>query len=146
MGGQARKALQVLVKHLGEALNKAGLIFVLVIPPPITNLGKPGMIEHDDLKAMYSYVDYFSIMTYDYSSPERPGANSPIKWIQKCVESLTPTKSDRAKFLIGLNFYGYQYTSTGGHPIFGNEYLETLSKAKTIQWSEDVEEHFFEVK
>ncbi|ODM94986.1 Chitinase domain-containing protein 1 [Orchesella cincta] len=146
LGGQAKPALQKLVKLLGEALNKAGLIFILVIPPPLTNQGKPGMIEHEDLKAVYSHVDYFSIMTYDYSSPERPGANSPIKWIQKCIETLTPAKSDREKFLIGLNFYGYQYTSTGGHPIFGNEYLETLSKAKTIDWSEDVEEHFFEVK
>jgi len=146
LGGQAKKALQMLVKLLGEALNKAGLTFVLVVPPPVLSTGKPGMIEHEDLKAIYQYVDYFSIMTYDYSNVERPGANSPVKWIQKCVEALTPVKTDRTKFLIGLNFYGYQYTATGGGPIFGNDYLETLSKAKTIQWSEDVEEHYFEVK
>ena len=63
----------MLVKTIGEALEKAKLTFVLVIPPPITNQWKPGMIDHDDIKAMFHYVDYFSMMTYDYSNPERPG-------------------------------------------------------------------------
>jgi chitinase domain-containing protein 1 len=73
LGGQGRKALQMLVKLLGEALTKADLKLILVIPPPITNTGKPGMFENDDMKQLYAYVDYFSIMSYDYSSPERPG-------------------------------------------------------------------------
>lgn len=63
----------MLIKLLGEALSKAGLTFVLVIPPPVLNTGKPGMIEHEDVKAIYQYVDYLSIMTYDYSNVERPG-------------------------------------------------------------------------
>jgi chitinase domain-containing protein 1 len=85
-------------------------------------------------------------MTYDYSSPERPGANSPVKWIKKCVETLAPNKSERSKFLIGFNFYGYEYTPTGGHPVVAKEYLELLANTKKMQWSEDVEEHFFEMK
>jgi chitinase domain-containing protein 1 len=75
-----------------------------------------------------------------------PGANSPTQWIEKCVKALSPSKKDRQKFLIGLNFYGYEYTTTGGHPIVGREYLELVAQAKTIQWSEEVEEHYFEVK
>lgn len=74
LGGQGRKALQMLVKLLGEALTKADLKFILVIPPPVSpHTGKVGNIEMDDIKQMYAYVDYFSVMTYDYSSPERPG-------------------------------------------------------------------------
>jgi chitinase domain-containing protein 1 len=146
LGGQARKALQMLVKTIGEALAKAQLTFVLVVPPAITNQGKAGMIEHDDIINMFHYVDYFSVMSYDYSSPERPGANSPYKWVEKCVETLAPSKLERKKFLIGLNFYGYDYTSTGGHPVLGSSYLDLLKNAKKIQWSEDAEEHFFEVK
>jgi len=177
----------MLIKILGEASSKAGLTLVLVIPPPITNQGKIGMIELDDIKQMYHSVDYFSLMSYDYSSPERPGkcflllcvcntficfywlddvftdslalnkiiftylcvfigANSPVKWIKKSVEALIPNKAERKKLLIGLNFYGYQYTSTGGHPVFGTEYMELLANAQSIQWSEDAEEHFFEAK
>ncbi|ODM87187.1 Chitinase domain-containing protein 1 [Orchesella cincta] len=146
LGGQARSALHTLVKAFGVGMKKAGLTFVLVIPPPLTNQGGPGMIELEDIQAVYSYVDYFSIMTYDYSRPDRPGANSPIKWIQKCIEALSVDELDREKFLIGLNFYGYQYTSTGGQPIIGHEYLTALGKAKKLEWSEDAEEHFFEVK
>ncbi len=63
----------MLVKLLGEALTKADLKFILVLPPPVTQAGKTGMVEFDDIKEMYAYVDYFSVMTYDYSSPERPG-------------------------------------------------------------------------
>lgn len=73
LGGQAKKALTMLVKLLGEALTKADLKFILVIPPPVTQEGKPGMIEFEDIKQIYAYVDYFSVMSYDYSSPERPG-------------------------------------------------------------------------
>jgi len=145
LGGQAKKALHMLVKLLGEALTKTDLKFILVIPPPLTNAGK-GMIDHDDIRQMYAYVDYFSVMTYDYSNPERPGANSPIKWVEKCVKSLSSSKGERGKFLIGLNFYGYQYSSTGGHPVFGKDYMDLLADANGIQWSEDVEEHYFEVK
>ena len=73
LGGQAKKALQMLIKTVGDALKKANLTFVLVLPPPLTNSGKPGMVDHDDMKHIYKYVDYFSLMTYDYSSNERPG-------------------------------------------------------------------------
>jgi chitinase domain-containing protein 1 len=62
------------------------------------------------------------------------------------VETLAPMKIERSKFLIGLNFYGYDYTTTGGHPVFGNAYLDLLKSTKKIQWSEDMEEHYFEVK
>jgi chitinase domain-containing protein 1 len=74
------------------------------------------------------------------------GANSPLKWVEKNIKALSTKKNERYKFLMGLNFYGYDYTSTGGHPIIGKDYLDLVSKADTIQWGEDVEEHFFEVK
>lgn len=74
------------------------------------------------------------------------GANSPVTWIQKCIETLAPNKYERSKFLIGLNFYGYDFTTTGGRPIFGQNYFDLLKTTKKIQWSEDVEEHYFETK
>ena len=75
LGGQAKKALHALIKSIGEAFQKANLVLVLVIPPPVTNAGKEGMINLEDIKQIYHSVDYFSVMTYDYSSPERPGKN-----------------------------------------------------------------------
>lgn len=74
------------------------------------------------------------------------GANSPIQWVEKCIKTLSPKKNDRSKFLMGLNFYGYDYTATGGHPVIGKDYLNLVSKTSSIQWGEDVEEHYFEAK
>jgi hypothetical protein len=42
-----------------------------------------------------------------------PGANSPIDWIEENVVSLVPELSpEREKILLGLNFYGYDFTSS----------------------------------
>ena len=78
------------------------------------------MIEEEDLDRMSDSVDYFSLMTYDYSSPQRPGPNSPIDWVRKCVETLDPHSYHRSQILLGLNFYGYDYTSEGGNPMVSN--------------------------
>ena len=103
--------------ELGEGLKKAGKLVIVVIPPPLYHGDVKGMIDEEDLDRMSDVVDYFSLMTYDYSSPQRPGPNSPIKWIRKCVETLDPNNYHREKILLGLNFYGYDYTSEGGNPI-----------------------------
>lgn len=62
------------------------------------------------------------------------------------METLSKKKAERSKFLIGLNFYGYDYTSQGGHPVLGKDYLDLVGKSGAIQWGDDVEEHYFEVK
>ena len=43
----------------------------------------PQVIHHNDYQSMLTLcqVDFFSLMTYDYSSPQRPGPNSPIDWV-----------------------------------------------------------------
>mgnify|MGYP001203580839 CR=1 FL=1 len=74
-------------------------------------------IDANDVDRMADAVDFFSLMTYDYSNPQRPGPNSPIQWVKKCVENLDPQRFYRSQILLGLNFYGYDYTSEGGQPI-----------------------------
>ena len=41
------------------------------------------MFLEDDFSRLAENVDYFSLMTYDYSSPSNPGPNSPITWIER---------------------------------------------------------------
>lgn len=90
----------------------------------------------------------FSLMTYDYSSIQRPGPNSPLDWVRECVELLVPEKGPkRAQILLGLNFYGYNYTPEGGGAILGSDYLKILESFKgKIQWDDNSKEHFFETK
>ena len=44
---------------------------------------------------------------------QSPGANSPIDWVEEVVLSLSPSVSlARQKILLGLNFYGYDFTGS----------------------------------
>ena len=63
-----------------------------------------------------------------------PGPNSPIKWMQSCVESLTPkdTSPIRKKILLGLNFYGNDYSINGGGPIVGHRFVSFRLKYNLI--------------
>jgi hypothetical protein len=60
-----------------------------------------------------------------YSSVNcRPGPNSPFKWVRDCVKILTPKENSpiRRKLFLGFNFYGNDYSPTGGGPIVGSQY------------------------
>jgi len=88
-------------------------------------------------------------MTYDYSSIQRPGPNSPLDWTRQYVELLAPEKNNhrRSQILLGINFYGYNYTPEGGRAILASEYLNILKSFKgKIQWDNNNKEHFFEPK
>uniref|UniRef100_V9L0H2 Chitinase domain-containing protein 1 n=1 Tax=Callorhinchus milii TaxID=7868 RepID=V9L0H2_CALMI len=150
LGGQKRKELVHLIGHLAETLRGAGLITVLVIPPPITpGSEQPGMFEWTELEALGSVVDFFSLMTYDYSSPQRPGPNSPLAWVQACVRLLDPKAQWRQKILLGLNFYGLDYSSVGasGEHIIAPRYVELLRNQRPrLVWEQQTAEHYFEYK
>ena len=102
--------------------------------------------------ALAPHVRYFSLMTYDYSSVQRPGPNAPIDWIKKCIEYLVPDRKDikRSQILMGLNFYGYHYTPTGGGPIVGSQYLKFIEELNAtkgkFKYDDQSGEHFFELK
>jgi len=148
LGGQARSELRKVIMEIGEALKKAGKLSVVVIPPPLYHNDKKGMIEEEDIDRMSDSVDYFSLMTYDYSSLQRPGPNSPLDWIKKCVEVLDPQRYHRSQILLGLNFYGYDYTSEGGNAMVGHEFVKLLKEASNpkIKWDSEAQEHFIEAK
>lgn len=76
------------------------------------------------------------------------GPNSPIKWVQKCVEILDPESTHRSQILLGLNFYGNDYSINGGGPIVGSQYIDILKNHTSVkfQWDDKSQEHFFEYK
>lgn len=61
-------------------------------------------------------MDGFSLMTYDFSGPQNPGPNAPLKWIRASLEMLlVGVDSEHApKIFLGINFYGKDFILAGG--------------------------------
>ncbi|XP_036343686.1 chitinase domain-containing protein 1-like, partial [Rhagoletis pomonella] len=121
--------LITLVQQLHDALKKENLRLILVIPPYRQEV--PNFFTERHFNQLYKHVYAFSLMTYDYSNVQRPGANSPLYWVRQSVELLAPAKSHdaktkRRKILLGLNMYGNDYTPDGGGPIVAGQYLKLL--------------------
>lgn len=151
LGGQARHEISTVIQSVCTELHRESKTCILVIPPPVVNAaGQPGMIGADDFDRLVHSVDFFSLMTYDYSNPQRPGPNSPIGWVRKCIETLDSTEQHRHKILLGLNFYGFDYTASGGGHIIQRDYLDLLRSSSgsgaKIKWDSEAEEHFIELK
>lgn len=62
------------------------------------------------------------------------GPNSPIDWVRQCVELLDPKATVRSKILIGLNFYGFDYTADGGAHVLGNSFIQMLKDASDVKF------------
>lgn len=148
--GQTKEAVKKTIKGIAQGLKSRGKKFVLVIPPAVYEGDQPGMFDSKDFNDLKDYVDFFSLMTYDYSNPQRPGPNSPIKWVRKCVELIDPSSTDRSKILLGLNFYGFGYTANGGSHVLNRDLKEKLeldeSKKSKFKWDDQSAEHFIEIK
>lgn len=133
-----------LIKKIAIALSEYKYETILVVPP---KRGTEEFFTREHYEELYDHVRAFSLMTYDYSSLHRPGPNAPINWVKDCVKFLTNNKSKRNKILLGLNFYGFSYTPSGGGHILNKDYLDLLKqyKGKLIYDAKSVE-NFFEVQ
>lgn len=96
-----------LVKSIASQLKTVGIGCILVIPPSQRG---PDLFNENHFDQLWEHVSAFSLMTYDFSSYQRPGANAPLYWMKRVVEHICH-KADRLqekrqKILLGLNFYG----------------------------------------
>lgn len=137
-----------LVKSIASQLKSAGIGCVLVVPPSQRG---PDLFNEKHFDKLWEDVTAFSLMTYDFSSYQRPGANAPLYWMKRVVEHISH-KSERlaekrAKILLGLNFYGYDFTPEGGEAVTGESYLTLLKHVKgRLKFDEKDQENYFEVK
>ncbi|EDO34019.1 predicted protein [Nematostella vectensis] len=108
---------------------------------------KRGTFDKNDFELLFPVLDGFSLMTYDYSSPGRPGPNAPIAWVNDCVLALSPEAGkQRSKIMMGLNFYGFDYSlpPNASHMyVTLSRYLELLEKNKDgkLTWEKTSAEH-----
>lgn len=95
------------------------LQLVYVIGPPYSEKLQAHDFGPEDLKSLSDAVDGFSLMTYDFSGPRRPGPNAPLKWVHSTVQLLLGPSSNGArslahKIFVGLNFYGNDFSLSEG--------------------------------
>lgn len=69
--GLSSSALIKIIRGLYQPLVSAELVSILVIPPPLYDDKIPGMFNRDHFKELQDHVTAFSLMTYDYSNPQR---------------------------------------------------------------------------
>ncbi|XP_062091433.1 uncharacterized protein LOC133797524 isoform X1 [Humulus lupulus] len=155
------------IKQLGDAMhsvsseraNKQPLQLVYVIGPPRSETLQEYDFGPSDLKNLDDAVDGFSLMTYDFSGPQNPGPNAPLKWITSIMELLLGSNSNSVgnlshKIFLGINFYGNDFVISragegggdggGGGAITGSNYLSLLEKHRPVlQWEKKSEEHLF---
>lgn len=137
-----------LVKAVAKQLKAADIGCILVIPPSQRG---PDLFSENHFEKLWEDVTAFSLMTYDFSTYQRPGANAPLYWMKRVVEHICH-KSDRlqekrSKILLGLNFYGYDFTPEGGEAVLGDKYLGLLKNVKgRLKLDEKDHENYFEVK
>ncbi|CAG9839522.1 unnamed protein product [Diabrotica balteata] len=130
------------VKDISDGLALQGLQTILVVPP---KTGKDDIFTDKHFEALYDHVAAFSLMTYDFSNYRQPGPNSPIRWVDDCIQFLTNDENKRKKILTGLNFYGNDYTVKGGDTIVAHQYISRLEMYDSrLQYDEQSAEHFFE--
>lgn len=140
-----RPILRKLVQVLGRQLHQNQLQLALVIPPYADSFNSA------DFAAVVDQVDLFSMNSYDHYNSGQPGPVAPYKWIKGAVTALNPkNEAQRAKILLGLNFYGYMYSKEGAEAVVGHAFLELMRAAeqkKSLQVTYDkaTREHVFTV-
>ncbi|VDL18845.1 unnamed protein product [Hymenolepis diminuta] len=148
--GTSQQALIDFLIELAKGLHVDGKILILPIPPSIYKGNFEGRFGKAHFDVLVKYIDYFSLMTYDYSNPYSPGENAPLKWMMQCVKNLVPDDKDtvkRAQILTGINFYGNDYipSQRDGRTVVNHEVVDIAKKfSPEFKWHTESSEHSME--
>lgn len=139
-----------LILTIARKLKSGGYEFYLTVPPMIED---EELFNNEHFETLWKEVNGFLLLSFDYSTVEHPGANAPLYWMREAVENIVPSSNPhqliekRAKILMGLNFYGFDYTPDGGEIIIGSQCIDFLKHSNTrLKYDEKDAENFFEVK
>lgn len=138
---------------LANELHELNKKIILVIP---SEKGNPNAnsLTSSVFVWLAEYIDGFSLMTYDYSNPQRPGPTAPLSWVTQNVLRLLPpdhrTSGNQLghKILMGINFYGYEYWQPqNAEAVIGSRYIKMLTSYKPkLVWHAAHHEHSFTYK
>ncbi|VDM52778.1 unnamed protein product [Angiostrongylus costaricensis] len=142
--GEAVNLLVEMMNSWGSTFHKRNMQFILAVGPALNPKNQiTKMLTTSHLYALAENVDYIQMMTYDFPSTS-PSGVAPYDWVEQNVKSLL----DRAPpdlaihLMLGLNHYGYEYTSDGMQAINFDQYLKKLRQADNkLEWDANAKEH-----
>ncbi len=97
------------MKELYGKLHAQNKLLIQAVPARTSSTDWNTEYNYRDLA---QYVDYLNIMTYDYSH-SAPGAIAPISWMKKVMDYAESQIPDMNKVLLGIPYYGRDWTKTG---------------------------------
>lgn len=129
----ARQAYSDFVAALASALHRAGKILSVTVPPKIGADDSCVTCKFADYAALGAVADRFRVMGYEYRGKTNPpGAIAPIWWLRQLM-NYTVTQVPRAKIILGIHLYGYDWGGKETPALWWNEVMELKEK-----WSGEI--------
>ncbi|KAL4419263.1 hypothetical protein ABPG77_004821 [Micractinium sp. CCAP 211/92] len=140
---QARGAALELLRQLAAQLHSAGRALVLAVSPLLPAPGRPAQLTAGDAAELLGFVDALSVMTYDHAT-QQPGPNAPLPWVVQNADAFAsvadrlPSGSARSKVLLGIPFYGNEYSFRGkqlerAEAVTSKRLLEVLAQKASLE-------------
>ena len=127
-------------------------VATLLRTQPLRAKPEDAFVQTKDIEELRAHVDYFSVMSYDFSHASQPGPSAPIEWWM-LSQSVLFGKEQRdngqsQQILGGINLFGNDFGPGGqGGPIICEEVLKLLkSKKPKIQLHSQAQENYFDYK
>eukprot|EP00823_Brevimastigomonas_motovehiculus_P002642 TRINITY_DN1593_c0_g1_i1.p1 TRINITY_DN1593_c0_g1~~TRINITY_DN1593_c0_g1_i1.p1 ORF type:complete len:415 (-),score=70.99 TRINITY_DN1593_c0_g1_i1:265-1509(-) len=132
-----------------HALKPMAGSLILVVGPSDRQHAK---FSSTDFNQVAQFIDKFSLMTYDYASHSgKAGPNAPLPWMESVFQQLFGSDDHHIvdpqlakKILIGLNFYGMDFSARESRAILGHDYIKLLRLySPKLLWDAEAREHYF---
>lgn len=109
------------MSRLYERLHSKGKLVTMAVGSKLSAIGNKFGGAYD-YYALGNYVDYVTIMTYDYSyAGGDPGPIAPLQWV-KAVAEYAASQFGPRKVLLGVPFYGYEWNTSQHKYVNGRSY------------------------
>jgi spore germination protein YaaH len=116
-----RAGFTALVTDLAAALHADGKLLAVTLHPKSSEPGPQPKNRAQDYAAVGRVADEVRIMMYDYHwETSAPGALAPIGWV-RTVMTWAATQVPRAKLVLGVATYGYDWVGTSGTSLMWAE-------------------------
>ncbi|CAI5456745.1 unnamed protein product [Caenorhabditis angaria] len=121
---QAKVYIIETMEQIAKVFKKSALEVIYTVPAPLDHKNQPNqLIEPKEFEKMIGFSNYVQIMTYDYRSEQISGV-APYDWVENNLYYLGNGRMPR--ILLGINFYGYEFTQGNVEPMKGDRFLEAL--------------------